>query len=367
MSQPIQWFPGHMAKAKREAKEKLNLVDIVIELVDARIPESSRNPLIDEIVGNKPRIMVLNKADLADPAKTQAWINYYQSQGIQALAIDAQHGKGLKQLEKQCQALMSDYFAKQAAKGVKPRAIRLMILGIPNVGKSTLINRFVGKNQAITGNKPGVTKAQRWLKVGRNFELLDTPGILWPKFDDPLVGKKLALTGAIKDQLVHMDDLARRLHISKRTLYENFSSKQEIVKNAILSVMDDLYTHHVKLIEDESKTVEEKLLTYFDARSEMVEIISLRQYEAILRKMPEIAPELAEASKRDWDLLLNFLQDVAQSDEYKDFYVFALLHMLMGAATNILNHLDELEDDKYYSYPKYMEECMRIVLYGIKK
>ena len=208
MSQPIQWFPGHMAKAKREAKEKLNLVDIVIELVDARIPESSRNPLIDEIVDNKPRIMVLNKADLADSAKTQAWINYYQSQGIQALAIDAQHGKGLKQLEKQCQALMSDYFAKQAAKGVKPRAIRLMILGIPNVGKSTLINRFVGKNQAITGNKPGVTKAQRWLKVGRNFELLDTPGILWPKFDDPLVGKKLALTGAIKDQLVHMDDLA---------------------------------------------------------------------------------------------------------------------------------------------------------------
>lgn len=208
MSQPIQWFPGHMAKAKREAKEKLNLVDIVIELVDARIPESSRNPLIDEIVGNKPRIMVLNKADLADPAKTQAWINYYQSQSIHALAIDAQHGKGLKQLEKQCQLLMSDYFAKQAAKGVKPRAIRLMILGIPNVGKSTLINRFVGKNQAITGNKPGVTKAQRWLKVGRNFELLDTPGILWPKFDDPLVGKKLALTGAIKDQLVHMDDLA---------------------------------------------------------------------------------------------------------------------------------------------------------------
>ena len=208
MSQPIQWFPGHMAKAKREAKEKLNLVDIVIELVDARIPESSRNPLIDEIVGNKPRIMVLNKADLADPAKTQAWINYYQSQSIPALAIDAQHGKGLKQLEKQCQLLMSDYFAKQAAKGVKPRAIRLMILGIPNVGKSTLINRFVGKNQAITGNKPGVTKAQRWLKVGPNFELLDTPGILWPKFDDPLVGKKLALTGAIKDQLVHMDDLA---------------------------------------------------------------------------------------------------------------------------------------------------------------
>ena len=204
----IQWFPGHMAKAKREAKEKLNLVDIVLELVDARIPESSRNPMMDEIIGNKPRIMVLNKADLADPQKTQAWLSHYRQLGIEAVAIDAQHAKGLKALEKAAKELMTPYFEKQKAKGVKPRAIRSMILGIPNVGNSTLINRFVGKNQAITGNKPGVTKAQRWLKVGRDFELLDTPGILWPKFDDPAVGQKLAVTGAIKDQLLHMDDLA---------------------------------------------------------------------------------------------------------------------------------------------------------------
>ena len=208
MSTPIQWFPGHMAKAKREAKEKLNLVDIVLELVDARIPESSRNPLMDEIIGNKPRIMVLNKADLADPSRTQAWLAYYRQLGMEAVAIDAQHAKGLKSLEKAAKNLMAPYFEKQQAKGVKPRPIRLMILGIPNVGKSTLINRFIGKNQAITGNKPGVTKAQRWLKVGRDFELLDTPGILWPKFDDPAVGQKLAVTGAIKDQLLHMDDLA---------------------------------------------------------------------------------------------------------------------------------------------------------------
>lgn len=204
----IQWFPGHMAKARREANEKLNLVDIVLELVDARIPESSRNPMIDEIVKQKPRIMVLNKADIADEAMTQKWIRYYQSQGFPSVAIDAQHNVGIKQLEKICKQMMAPYFEKQKAKGIKPRPIRLMILGIPNVGKSTLINRFVGKNQAITGNKPGVTKAQRWLKMGRDFELLDTPGILWPKFEDIEVGKKLALTGAIKDQLLHMDDLA---------------------------------------------------------------------------------------------------------------------------------------------------------------
>lgn len=204
----IQWFPGHMAKARREATEKLNLVDVVIELVDARIPESSRNPMIKDIIGNKPSIMVLNKADIADPIITNQWLQHYNDNGQTALAIDAQHSKGLNALEKACKAVMQPYFDKQKAKGVKPRAIRLMILGIPNVGKSTLINRFVGKNQAQTGNKPGVTKAQRWLKVGLDFELLDTPGILWPKFEDKAVGTKLAVSGAIKDTLLHMDDLA---------------------------------------------------------------------------------------------------------------------------------------------------------------
>ena len=207
----IQWFPGHMAKARREATEKLNLVDVVIELVDARIPESSRNPMIQEIIGQKPSIIVLNKADIADNKVTNAWLEFYRSQGLPALAIDAQHQKGLKALEHECKKIMAPYFEKQKAKGVKPRSIRLMILGIPNVGKSTLINRFVGKNQAQTGNKPGVTKAQRWLKMGKEFELLDTPGILWPKFEDPKVGQNLAITGAIKDSLLHMDDLALAL------------------------------------------------------------------------------------------------------------------------------------------------------------
>lgn len=204
----IQWFPGHMAKAKREALEKIKMVDVVIELLDARIPESSRNPLIDTIIGNRPHVVVLNKSDLAKSNETRKWLEYFKNRAISAVEIDAQHGKGIKQLKKEIELIMQPVFENYQKKGVKPRPIRLMILGIPNVGKSTLINRFVGKNQAITGNKPGVTKAQRWLKVSQQFELLDTPGILWPKFEDPDVGKKLALTGAIKDTLFHKDDIA---------------------------------------------------------------------------------------------------------------------------------------------------------------
>lgn len=204
----IQWFPGHMAKAKREAIEKLKLVDIVVECVDARIPESSRNPLVEEIKGNKKHIMVLNKADLADSQSTSRWINYYRSQGIEAYPLQAKDGKGLATVKTAMKKMMQADFDRLAAKGVLPRPIRLMILGIPNVGKSTFINRIIQKNQAETANKPGVTKGQRWLKIGNDFELLDTPGILWPKFEDALIGKKLAVTGAIKDALLQMDDIA---------------------------------------------------------------------------------------------------------------------------------------------------------------
>lgn len=208
LSQVIQWFPGHMAKARRQASENIQMVDVVIELVDARIPESSRNPIVQEIIGQKPSVIVLNKMDLANPNQTKRWVQIYQEQGMHAIAIDSQHNKGINALKQLLKEIMVPIHEQQRQKGIKPRDIRLMILGIPNVGKSTLINRFVGKNQAITGNKPGVTKKQRWLKVGQQFSLLDTPGILWPKFEDPDVGKKLAITGAIKDQLLHMDDLA---------------------------------------------------------------------------------------------------------------------------------------------------------------
>lgn len=204
----IQWFPGHMAKARRQVTEKLKLVDIIFELVDARIPYSSRNPMIDEIIQHKPRLVLLNKADMADKEITKQWIKYFQDQGIKALAINSQAGLGMKEIVNAAQEILQEKFDRLRAKGVKPRAIRAMIVGIPNAGKSTLINRLAKKNIAKTGNTPGVTKAQQWIKVGKELELLDTPGILWPKFEDQEVGLKLALTGAIKDTILNLQDIA---------------------------------------------------------------------------------------------------------------------------------------------------------------
>ncbi|MEC2076998.1 ribosome biogenesis GTPase YlqF [Metabacillus fastidiosus] len=203
----IQWFPGHMAKARRQVTEKLKFIDIVFELVDARLPMSSRNPMIDEIVSVKPRIVLLNKADMADEKVTNEWIAYFKQKDIHALAIDSQTGTGLKQIITLSKVILREKFDRLAAKGVKPRAIRALIIGIPNVGKSTLINRLANKNIAKTGNRPGVTTAQQWVKVGKELELLDTPGILWPKFEDQLVGLKLATTGAIKDTILNLQEI----------------------------------------------------------------------------------------------------------------------------------------------------------------
>lgn len=201
----IQWFPGHMAKARREVTEKLKLVDVVYELVDARIPLSSRNPMMNEITQQKPRIVLLNKADLSDPAITKEWIAFFDRQGSPAVPIVATEGEGFRKIESEARRLFAPKMEAMVKKGIRPRAIRAMILGIPNVGKSSLINRMAKRNIAKTGDKPGVTKAQQWIKVGKDFELLDTPGILWPKFEDPEVGIRLALTGAIKDEVLDAD------------------------------------------------------------------------------------------------------------------------------------------------------------------
>ena len=204
----IQWFPGHMAKARREVTEKLKLVDIIFELVDARIPYSSRNPMIDEIIQHKPRLVLLNKADMADKEATREWIEFFAEKGIKALAINSLAGEGMRDIANASKEILKEKFDRLRARGVNnPRAIRAMIVGIPNAGKSTLINRLAKKNIAKTGNTPGVTKAQQWIKVGKEMELLDTPGILWPKFEDQEVGKKLAVTGAIKDTLLNLQDL----------------------------------------------------------------------------------------------------------------------------------------------------------------
>ncbi|WP_078554708.1 ribosome biogenesis GTPase YlqF [Bacillus alkalicellulosilyticus] len=204
----IQWFPGHMAKARREVTEKLKLIDVVIELLDARVPLSSRNPMIDEIVAHKPRLVLLNKADLADPRETEKWVRFFEAKGSKVLSINSQTGKGVPAIAGACQELASAMLDKMKSRGMKPRAIRAMILGIPNVGKSTLINRLAIKKMAQTGDRPGITKRQQWIKVGKELELLDTPGILWPKFEDQSIGFRLAATGAIKDELLDFQDIA---------------------------------------------------------------------------------------------------------------------------------------------------------------
>lgn len=204
----IQWFPGHMAKARREVSEKLKYVDIVFELVDGRLPISSRNPMLDAILQQKPRLVLINKADLADAQQTKKWESYFKQKGYYVLAINAQDNKGVKNIVPKCKEALKEKIERNRQRGIKPRAIRAMVIGIPNVGKSTLLNRLAGKKMAQTGNKPGVTKGQQWLRYGSELELLDTPGILWPKFEDQEIGKKLALTGAIKDQLLHLDDIA---------------------------------------------------------------------------------------------------------------------------------------------------------------
>jgi ribosome biogenesis GTPase A len=204
----IQWFPGHMTRAKRQIQEKLKLIDLAIELLDARVPLSSRNPMIDEILMNKPRLVLLNKADLADPSVTREWVQYFAGIGIEALPIDCVSGEGVRAIPERAKHALKDKIEKQLSKGMNPRAVRALIVGIPNVGKSTLINRLAGKHIAATGDKPGVTKGQQWIKAGGDLELLDTPGILWPKFEDQQVGYKLAAIGSISDQILQVEDVA---------------------------------------------------------------------------------------------------------------------------------------------------------------
>ncbi|HHH8165152.1 TPA: ribosome biogenesis GTPase YlqF [Streptococcus agalactiae] len=203
----IQWFPGHMSKARRQVQENIKHVDFVTILVDARLPLSSQNPMLTKIVGDKPKLMILNKADLADPFRTKEWRDFYESQGLKTLAINSKEQSTVKKVTDIAKILMSDKIAKLRGRGIQKETLRTMIIGIPNAGKSTLMNRLAGKKIAVVGNKPGVTKGQQWLKSNKELEILDTPGILWPKFEDELVGLKLALTGAIKDQLLPMDEV----------------------------------------------------------------------------------------------------------------------------------------------------------------
>ncbi|WP_195543204.1 ribosome biogenesis GTPase YlqF [Massiliimalia timonensis] len=207
----IQWFPGHMAKTRRLIQESLKLVDLVLEITDARIPQSSRNPELDKWVQNKPRMILLNKADSADAAVTAQWLEYYRERGITALACDCRSGKGLNRFLPAVKELLADVMERRRKKGLVGGAVRIMIVGIPNVGKSSFINRMAGSKRAKVEDRPGVTRGRQWVSIGTDMELLDMPGVLWPKFEDPAVGEKLAFTGAVKDDVIDIELLAMRL------------------------------------------------------------------------------------------------------------------------------------------------------------
>jgi len=209
--QVVQWFPGHMAKTRRLIKESLPFVDLVTEIVDARIPLSSSNPELAELIGNKPRIVLLNKCDVADEKATSRWVEYYKSNGIYAIPVDCRSGKGLNAYLPLVREVLKDKIRRNTEKGMQGKPLRVMVVGIPNTGKSSFINKMAGRNRAKVADKPGVTRSNSWFAVGNGVELLDTPGVLWPKFEDKEVGDKLAFIGSVKDEILDSEMLALRL------------------------------------------------------------------------------------------------------------------------------------------------------------
>ena len=206
-----QWYPGHMTKAKRMMQENISLIDLIIEIVDARIPLSSRNPDIDELGKNKSRIILLNKSDLSDGKYNELWMNYFKEKGYHVVLVNSKSGQGVKSIQSITQEACKEKIERDRKRGIINRPVRAMVVGIPNVGKSTFINAFAGKACTKTGNKPGVTKGKQWIRLNKQLELLDTPGILWPKFEDQLIGLRLALIGSMNDEVLHVDELAVEL------------------------------------------------------------------------------------------------------------------------------------------------------------
>ena len=207
----FQWYPGHMTKARRMMQENIKLIDLIIELVDARVPLSSRNPDIDELGKNKARLILLNKADLAEDRRNDEWMEYFKKQGYSVVKVNSKKGGGIKSIQSVIQEACKEKMERDRKRGILNRPVRAMVVGIPNVGKSTFINALAGKACAKTGNKPGVTKGKQWIRLNKNVELLDTPGILWPKFEDQSVGLRLALIGSIKDDILNIDELSLEL------------------------------------------------------------------------------------------------------------------------------------------------------------
>lgn len=276
----IQWFPGHMAKALRQIREQMSLVDIVFELVDARIPYSSQNPEVARAAGDKPRLLILTKTDLADPKVTQEWLDYFNSHQQPVIALDSRNQNISRAVTRKAQAILKDQLAQEAAKGFKKRAIRAMCVGVPNVGKSTLLNHLVKKNVAATGNRPGVTTGQQWLRSSADLELLDTPGVLWPKFATQKQGTMLALTGAIKDSLYPKDDVALfALHYLRNHRLSELKSRYLLNDTQVAEEVTDpdlLLTITAQMgFRDDYERASERLI--FDLRKGKLGTISLEE------------------------------------------------------------------------------------------
>lgn len=241
----INWYPGHMAKARREIEEAIKLVDVVIEIVDARIPKSSRNPVLNEIISDKPRVIVLNKADLANRNETKKWIEYFKKYNQVAIEVNSNQGIGVKDVVNATYDFMSEMLKKKEEKGQVGASVKAMIVGIPNVGKSTFINKIAGKSTAATGNKPGVTKKNQWVRLNDKIQLLDTPGVLWPKFEDEITARHLAYIGTIKDTILDVEELA--LHLieellvcDKEKLFERYKISNDFEYEMPVEVMEEI-------------------------------------------------------------------------------------------------------------------------------
>ena len=239
-----QWYPGHMTKARRMMQEDIKLIDLVIELVDARVPLSSRNPDIDELGKNKSRLILLNKADLADKSANKKWTEFFQQKGYYVQEVDSRSGAGMKAISAIIQEACKEKIERDRKRGIKNRPVRAMVVGIPNVGKSTFINTYAGKACAKTGNKPGVTKGKQWIRLNKNVELLDTPGILWPKFEDQAVGMRLTMIGSINDEILNIDELALELIQYLRNAYPGTLEKryqcEEAAEKEALQILEEV-------------------------------------------------------------------------------------------------------------------------------
>lgn len=239
----IQWFPGHMAKARREIEQNLKHVDLVIELVDARAPNASQNPMLQEIIKSKRKVMLLMKKDLADPKATDQWTEHFRSEQVKCLAVDVNEAKDIQNVIQTVQHVGREMMSKHLLQGVQSRPIRALILGIPNVGKSTLINRLANRRIAKIGDRPGITQHQQWIKIQKDFELLDTPGILWPKFDDEIVGMRLAAIGTIKDSLIALQDIAAHVLMYLQEHYPDGLYERYELTDELLNDMWEVFEH----------------------------------------------------------------------------------------------------------------------------